>query len=334
MSSARPPERGGRIRSRRGRLAAGRSRGAEGPRRPPVRPDRAADHHGLAVRRPDVHDVERLAVPGLHRRAAVALFVVALGLHVWRIRELTKSLGRRAPIWFMIAAAAVGLGGVLVALAGGPVGFVWAIVSGVLLGDIVGGLRARWIAVWVLRRRRGGVRRRLPDHPPGPSTRHCGARGAVRHRRARRVLRRLDVDRRRRATVVAQGRHRPGRLTPRRRRAGHRPRAAAPGRRPARHPRPRPRGRGVQERAGLAAAGDRPRPRPRRDGGGAAGRPRVAHRGAGARARHPQHRPRHRAGGGAGGARLRRGGARRARRPRRPSAPRPATCSAGCCGRR
>jgi two-component system, NarL family, sensor histidine kinase DesK len=80
----------------------------------------------------------------------VALFVVALGLHLWRIRELTKSLGRRAPVWFMVAAAAVGLAVALVALAGGPVGFVWAMVSGVLLGDIVGGLRARWLTVWVL----------------------------------------------------------------------------------------------------------------------------------------------------------------------------------------
>jgi two-component system, NarL family, sensor histidine kinase DesK len=82
--------------------------------------------------------------------ALVALFVVALALHLWRIREPTKSLGRRAPVWFMIAAAAVGLAVALVALAGGPPGFVWSLVSGVLLGDIIGGLRARWIATWVL----------------------------------------------------------------------------------------------------------------------------------------------------------------------------------------
>jgi two-component system sensor histidine kinase DesK len=82
--------------------------------------------------------------------ALLVLFVVALGLHVWRIRELAKSLGRRAPAWFMIVAAAVGLAVSLVALAGSPVGFVWSLVSGVLLGDIVGGLRARWTVVWVL----------------------------------------------------------------------------------------------------------------------------------------------------------------------------------------
>ncbi|GAA1219919.1 sensor histidine kinase [Pseudonocardia alaniniphila] len=88
--------------------------------------------------------------PAGYTAALLALFVVALGLHVWRIRELTKSLGRRAPAWFMIVAAAVGLAVSLVALAGSPVGFFWALVSGVLLGDIVGGLRARWTVVWVL----------------------------------------------------------------------------------------------------------------------------------------------------------------------------------------
>jgi two-component system, NarL family, sensor histidine kinase DesK len=88
--------------------------------------------------------------PAGYLATLVALFVVALGLHVWRIRELTKSLGRQAPAWFMIVAAAVGLAVSLVALAGGPAGFVWSLVSGVLLGDIVGGLRARWTVTWVL----------------------------------------------------------------------------------------------------------------------------------------------------------------------------------------
>ncbi|GAA3051905.1 hypothetical protein GCM10010464_15450 [Pseudonocardia yunnanensis] len=88
--------------------------------------------------------------PAGYTASLLALFVVALCLHVWRIRELTKSLGRQAPAWFMIVAAAVGLAVSLVALAGSPVGFFWALVSGVLLGDIVGGLRARWTVVWVL----------------------------------------------------------------------------------------------------------------------------------------------------------------------------------------
>ena len=34
--------------------------------------------------------------PAGYTASLLALFVVALGLHVWRIRELTKSLGRRA----------------------------------------------------------------------------------------------------------------------------------------------------------------------------------------------------------------------------------------------
>ncbi|HEY4417978.1 MAG TPA: histidine kinase [Pseudonocardia sp.] len=88
--------------------------------------------------------------PAGYLATLVILFVVALGLHVWRIRELTKSLGRQAPAWFMIVATAVGLAVSLVALAGGPTGFVWSLVSGVLLGDIVGGLRARWTVTWVL----------------------------------------------------------------------------------------------------------------------------------------------------------------------------------------
>jgi two-component system, NarL family, sensor histidine kinase DesK len=80
----------------------------------------------------------------------LVLFVAALALHLWRIRELVTSLGRRAPVWFMIAAATVALSISVVGMAAGRVGFIWSIVSGVLLGDIVGGLRARWALVWVV----------------------------------------------------------------------------------------------------------------------------------------------------------------------------------------
>lgn len=82
--------------------------------------------------------------------ALLGLFAIALGLHVWRIRELVTSLGRQASAWFMVAAAAVALAITLVGMATGPAGAFWALVGGVLLGDVVGGLRARWIAVWVL----------------------------------------------------------------------------------------------------------------------------------------------------------------------------------------
>jgi two-component system sensor histidine kinase DesK len=61
-----------------------------------------------------------------------------------------RSLGRPAPLWFAITACAVGLSLVAVAMTTGTSGFMWGLVAGVLLGDVVGGLRARWIAVWVL----------------------------------------------------------------------------------------------------------------------------------------------------------------------------------------
>ncbi|MHA6797136.1 histidine kinase [Pseudonocardia bannensis] len=78
-----------------------------------------------------------------------ALYLAALGLHVWRIREHVSSLGRRASAPFMAAAAAVALAIALLGLASSWAGWIWALVSGVLLGDIVSGLRARWIVAWV-----------------------------------------------------------------------------------------------------------------------------------------------------------------------------------------
>jgi two-component system, NarL family, sensor histidine kinase DesK len=80
----------------------------------------------------------------------LALYAAALGLHLWRIREHVASLGRRAQPWFVVAATAVGLAVTLVGLASGFAGFVWALVGGVLLGDVVAGMRARWTAVWVV----------------------------------------------------------------------------------------------------------------------------------------------------------------------------------------
>ena len=44
----------------------------------------------------------------------------------------------------------MGLAITLVGLASGFAGFVWALVGGVLLGDVVGGMRARWTTVWVV----------------------------------------------------------------------------------------------------------------------------------------------------------------------------------------
>ncbi|MCO1655397.1 sensor histidine kinase [Pseudonocardia humida] len=78
------------------------------------------------------------------------LYATAIGLHLWRIREHIRSLGGRAPLWFVLIACAVGLAVVLVGVGTSPIGAMWAVVSGVLLGDVVAGLRARWSAVWVL----------------------------------------------------------------------------------------------------------------------------------------------------------------------------------------
>jgi two-component system, NarL family, sensor histidine kinase DesK len=80
----------------------------------------------------------------------ILLYLAAIGLHLWRIREHTRSLGARAPLWFMVAGSGVGLAIALVGLASGFTGFAWGLVAAVLLGDVVGGLPARWIAVWVV----------------------------------------------------------------------------------------------------------------------------------------------------------------------------------------
>ena len=80
----------------------------------------------------------------------LGLYVVGFGLHLWRIRELMTSLGRPAAPWFTVAAAAVGLTITVAGMASGFLGFTWALLGGVLLGDIVGGRRARTVAVWVV----------------------------------------------------------------------------------------------------------------------------------------------------------------------------------------
>lgn len=78
------------------------------------------------------------------------LYAIAVGLHLWRIRQLMRSLGSPAPLWFVLVASAVGLALALVGLASGFMGFMWALVTGILVGDIVGGQSARRTAAWVL----------------------------------------------------------------------------------------------------------------------------------------------------------------------------------------
>jgi two-component system sensor histidine kinase DesK len=79
-----------------------------------------------------------------------ALYLAAVVLHLWRVREHMRSLGGRAPAWFVVAAAVLGLAIVLLGVASSVLGALWALVSAVLLGDVVAGMRARWVAVWVL----------------------------------------------------------------------------------------------------------------------------------------------------------------------------------------
>lgn len=80
----------------------------------------------------------------------LTLYVAGFALHLWRIRELMRSLGRPAARWFVLAASAVGLAITVVGLGSGALGFTWSLLGGVLLGDIVGGQRARATAVWVV----------------------------------------------------------------------------------------------------------------------------------------------------------------------------------------
>ncbi len=90
-----------------------------------------------------------LPAPGFAWSLA-ALYVAALALHLWRIREHVTSLGRPASVPFVVATSAVALALALVGLASAWSGWFWGLVSGVLLGDIVSGMRARRIALWVV----------------------------------------------------------------------------------------------------------------------------------------------------------------------------------------
>ncbi|GAA4875514.1 sensor histidine kinase [Pseudonocardia benzenivorans] len=79
----------------------------------------------------------------------LTLYVVAFALHVHRIRQHVRSLGRPAEPWFVAVALAVALALALVGVASSFVGFTWALVSGVLLGDVVSGGRL-WPSVGIV----------------------------------------------------------------------------------------------------------------------------------------------------------------------------------------
>jgi two-component system, NarL family, sensor histidine kinase DesK len=79
----------------------------------------------------------------------LVLYPIALGLHVWRIRQHLAALGSPAPLWFVLVACPVALVITLYGLMSGLSGAMWSLVAGVLLGDVVTGRRARSVAVWV-----------------------------------------------------------------------------------------------------------------------------------------------------------------------------------------
>lgn len=91
-----------------------------------------------------------LLAPTRFLAVLLTLYAAALGLHLWRVRQVTRSLGSPAPPWFVVAAVVVGLGLTLVGLSSAPLGFMWALVTGVLLGDVVGGKPAKVTAAWVI----------------------------------------------------------------------------------------------------------------------------------------------------------------------------------------
>lgn len=80
----------------------------------------------------------------------LGLYVIALALHVVRIRQHVTALGRPAPLWFVLIACPVGLVITLYGMYSGLSGAMWSLVAGVLLGDVVSGRRARAIAIWVI----------------------------------------------------------------------------------------------------------------------------------------------------------------------------------------
>jgi two-component system sensor histidine kinase DesK len=80
----------------------------------------------------------------------VPLYVASIVLHLIRIRRYVRSLGTPAPPAFVIAACVVGLTITLVGVASSWAGWTWALVAGILLGDVVAGRRARVIALWVV----------------------------------------------------------------------------------------------------------------------------------------------------------------------------------------
>jgi two-component system, NarL family, sensor histidine kinase DesK len=86
-------------------------------------------------------------IPGWDPPGAIAvlvvLFVAAAGLHVWRIRLHLLRLGAVAPTWLSVAAIVVALALAWFGTSSSPTGWMWSMLSGILLGDVVAGRRWR-----------------------------------------------------------------------------------------------------------------------------------------------------------------------------------------------
>jgi two-component system sensor histidine kinase DesK len=73
----------------------------------------------------------------------------ALTLHSWWFRHYLKVLASHPPGWYVAAAAGLGAALWCVGIASSWLGFIWAIVPALLLGDVLAGRRKRHIALAV-----------------------------------------------------------------------------------------------------------------------------------------------------------------------------------------
>jgi two-component system sensor histidine kinase DesK len=73
----------------------------------------------------------------------------ALALHSWWFRHYLQVLAPRPPGWYIAAAGGLGAALWCVGIASSWIGFIWAMVPALLLGDILAGRRKRYIALTV-----------------------------------------------------------------------------------------------------------------------------------------------------------------------------------------
>jgi two-component system, NarL family, sensor histidine kinase DesK len=93
-------------------------------------------------------------LPGWRPAGAIAVLLVlllaAVALHLCRIRLHLRRLGAVAPVWFAVASSVVGLALVWFGVSSSTTGWMWTILSGILLGDVIAGLRWQLGFLWVV----------------------------------------------------------------------------------------------------------------------------------------------------------------------------------------